>query len=58
MFTLSLSLHDEYDTLILALLSAAIFGNVSSIVLRIYQGTDEYHEKMQSIKVSFRLTLH
>lgn len=33
-----------------ALLSAAIFGNVSSIMLRIYQGTDEYHEKMQSIK--------
>ncbi|KAL5019568.1 hypothetical protein ScPMuIL_002460, partial [Solemya velum] len=33
-----------------ALLSAAIFGNVSSIVLRAYQGTDEYHEKNQSIK--------
>ncbi|XP_060603869.1 potassium voltage-gated channel subfamily H member 7-like isoform X2 [Ruditapes philippinarum] len=33
-----------------SLLSAAIFGNVSSIMLRIYQGTDEYHEKMQSIK--------
>lgn len=34
----------------LALLSAAIFGNVSSIMMRVYQGTDEYHEKMQSIK--------
>lgn len=34
----------------LALLSAAIFGNVSSIMMRIYQGTDEYHEKAQSIK--------
>ncbi|KAH3873160.1 hypothetical protein DPMN_036387 [Dreissena polymorpha] len=33
-----------------SLLSAAIFGNVSSIMLRIYQGTDEYHEKVQSIK--------
>lgn len=33
-----------------ALLSAAIFGNVSSIMLRLYQGTDEYHEKSQSIK--------
>ena len=33
-----------------ALLSAAIFGNVSSIMLRVYQGTDEYHEKVQSIK--------
>ncbi|KAL4216320.1 Potassium voltage-gated channel subfamily H member 7 [Mactra antiquata] len=33
-----------------SLLSAAIFGNVSSIMLRIYQGSDEYHEKVQSIK--------
>ncbi|XP_045199121.2 potassium voltage-gated channel subfamily H member 7-like [Mercenaria mercenaria] len=33
-----------------SLLSAAIFGNVSSIMMRVYQGTDEYHEKMQSIK--------
>lgn len=33
-----------------ALLSAAIFGNVSSIMLRLYQGTDEYHEKCSSIK--------
>jgi len=39
-----------YFILFPALLSAAIFGNVSSIMLRIYQGTDEYHEKMQSIK--------
>ncbi|XP_041366402.1 potassium voltage-gated channel subfamily H member 7-like [Gigantopelta aegis] len=33
-----------------SLLSAAIFGNVSSIMLRVYQGTDEYREKMESIK--------
>ena len=35
---------------IIALLSAAIFGNVSSIMLRVYQGTEEYREKMESIK--------
>ncbi|KAL3887064.1 hypothetical protein ACJMK2_027196 [Sinanodonta woodiana] len=33
-----------------SLLSAAIFGNVSSIMLRVYQGSDEYHEKAQSVK--------
>lgn len=33
-----------------ALMSAAIFGNVSSIMLRLYQGTEEYHEKQTSIK--------
>ncbi|XP_052282896.1 potassium voltage-gated channel subfamily H member 7-like isoform X2 [Dreissena polymorpha] len=33
-----------------SLLSAAIFGNVSSIMMRVYQGSDEYHEKTQSIK--------
>ncbi|XP_050397307.2 potassium voltage-gated channel subfamily H member 6 isoform X2 [Patella vulgata] len=33
-----------------SLLSAAIFGNVSSIMLRLYQGSDEYHENVQSIK--------
>ncbi|XP_025079540.1 potassium voltage-gated channel subfamily H member 7-like [Pomacea canaliculata] len=33
-----------------SLLSAAIFGNVSSIMLRVYQGSDEYHEKVQSVK--------
>ena len=33
-----------------ALLSAAIFGNVSSIMLRMYQGSDELHEKLQSVK--------
>ncbi|KAL4218255.1 Potassium voltage-gated channel subfamily H member 7 [Mactra antiquata] len=33
-----------------SLLSAAIFGNVSSIMMRVYQGSDEYHEKMQGIK--------
>ena len=31
-------------------MSAAIFGNVSSIMLRLYQGTEEYHEKQTSIK--------
>lgn len=35
---------------LIALLSAAIFGNVSSIMLRVYQGSDEFHEKVQSIK--------
>ena len=34
----------------LALMSAAIFGNVSSIMLRMYQGTEEYQEKQVSIK--------
>ena len=33
-----------------ALMSAAIFGNVSSIMLRLYQGTEEYHEMQTSIK--------
>ncbi|XP_071098943.1 potassium voltage-gated channel unc-103-like isoform X1 [Haliotis cracherodii] len=33
-----------------SLLSAAIFGNVSSIMLRLYQGSEEYNEKMESIK--------
>ncbi|XP_076438779.1 voltage-gated inwardly rectifying potassium channel KCNH2-like [Babylonia areolata] len=33
-----------------SLLSAAIFGNVSSIMLRMYQGSDELHEKLQSVK--------
>src|SRR6218665_3186716 len=31
-------------------MSAAIFGNVSSIMLRVYQGTEEFHEKQTSIK--------
>ena len=31
-------------------MSAAIFGNVSSIMLRLYQGTEEYHEMQTSIK--------
>jgi len=34
----------------LALMSAAIFGNVSSIMLRLYRGTEEYHEKLTSIR--------
>ena len=33
-----------------ALMSAAIFGNVSSIMLRLYQGSQEFHEKQASIK--------
>lgn len=33
-----------------ALLSAAIFGNVSSIMLRMYQGSDDYQERVSSIK--------
>ena len=33
-----------------ALMSAAIFGNVSSIMLRLYRGTEEYHEKLTSIR--------
>ena len=31
-------------------MSAAIFGNVSSIMLRLYRGTQEYHEMMTRIK--------
>jgi len=33
-----------------ALMSAAIFGNVSSIMLRLYRGTEEYHEMLTSIR--------
>jgi len=33
-----------------ALMSATIFGNVSSIMLRLYQGTEEYHEMLTSIR--------
>lgn len=35
---------------VLALITAAIFGNVSSIMLRMYSGAEEYHEMQQSIK--------
>ena len=35
---------------IIALMSAAIFGNVSSIMLRLYRGAEEYHEQLSSIK--------
>jgi len=31
-------------------MSAAIFGNVSSMMLRVYQGTEEFHEMQTSIK--------
>lgn len=31
-------------------MSAAIFGNVSSIMLRMYQGSDDYQERVSSIK--------
>ena len=31
-------------------MSAAIFGNVSSIMLRLYRGAEEYHEQLSSIK--------
>jgi len=34
-----------------ALMSAAIFGNVSSIMLRVYQGTEDYREMLTSIRV-------
>ncbi|KAH3878780.1 hypothetical protein DPMN_002679 [Dreissena polymorpha] len=36
--------------IITALLSAAIFGNGSSIMMRVYLGSDEYHDKTQSIE--------
>lgn len=32
------------------LMNAAVFGNVSNIMLRLYRGTEEYHELQQSIK--------
>src|SRR6218665_1247016 len=38
----------------LALMSAAIFGNVSSIMLRMYQGTEEYQEMQTSVKEFIR----
>lgn len=37
-----------------ALMSAAIFGNVSSIMLRLYRGTEEYHDKCHSIREFIR----
>ena len=43
------TLHGLFS-LFTALMSAAIFGNVSSIMLRLYQGTEEYHEMQTSIK--------
>lgn len=33
-----------------SLMSAAVFGNVSSIMLRLYQGTEDYHEKTTRVK--------
>ena len=35
-------------------MSAAIFGNVSSIMLRVYQGTEDYREMLTSIKEFIR----
>jgi len=35
-------------------MSATIFGNVSSIMLRLYRGTEEYHEKCNSIREFIR----
>ena len=35
-------------------MNAAIFGNVSNIMLRLYRGTEEYHELQQSIKEFIR----
>jgi len=37
-----------------ALMSAAIFGNVSSIMLRVYQGTEDYREMLTSIREFIR----
>jgi len=37
-----------------ALMSAAIFGNVSSIMLRLYRGTEEYHDRCHSIREFIR----
>jgi len=37
-----------------ALMNAAIFGNVSSIMLRLYRGTEEYHNKCHSIREFIR----
>jgi len=35
-------------------MNAAIFGNVSSIMLRLYRGTEEYYEKCHSIREFIR----
>jgi len=35
-------------------MNAAIFGNVSSIMLRLYRGTEEYHNKCHSIREFIR----
>lgn len=35
-------------------MSAAIFGNVSSMMLRVYQGTENYREMLTSIKEFIR----
>ena len=38
----------------LALLGATIFGNVSSIMLRLYQGTEEFQERQTAVKEFIR----
>ena len=35
-------------------MSAAIFGNVSSMMLRVYQGTEDYREMLTSIREFIR----
>jgi len=42
--------HAASWLVVVALMSAAIFGNVSSIMLRLYRGTQEYHEKLTSTR--------
>jgi len=42
------------DCTVTALMSAAIFGNVSSMMLRVYQGTEDYRERLTSIREFIR----
>lgn len=43
-----------YDTSILALMYASIFGNVSAIIQRLYSGTARYHTQMLRVREFIR----
>ena len=49
-----LTSHNRSNVVGPALMSAAIFGNVSSIMLRMYRGTEEYHDRCHSIREFIR----
>jgi len=47
-------IKQTYVNACIALMSAAIFGNVSSMMLRVYQGTEDYREMLTSIREFIR----